>query len=176
MNIQFLEDRWSFGSYSETKHFSNTTDHIVGYIHKPTGNILIKIRDVQIVFGMPSPSITYVDIETGDTVLVSDVENGIEYTPIFHFNSIVSNRIIVFADGSNALSSDTYRLSERVYTAEDTDVECHPSIMIHTFCNRDIDSVEKEMTRIKEKYTRIYFLTKSEVIFQDFHHVPQIIR
>lgn len=176
MNIQFLENKWVFGNHLEVEHFSNLINYIVAYVHKPTGHILVKIREVKVLFGMDSPNITYVNIETDETVLVSDVENGVDYAPVFHFNAIVSNRFIVFADGSNALSSDTYRQTERVYTAEESGVECHPSIMLQTFCNRDIDALEAEFVRIKQKYNQIYFLTKSEIILQDFHFDPQVIR
>lgn len=176
MNIQFLEDKWVLGTHVELNHFSNIPTRIVGYIHKPTSEVWVKIREVKVMFGMDSPNITYVNIENGETAMISDVENGVEFAPLFHFDAIVSNRFIIFADGSNPLSSDTYRQTERVYTAEESGVECHQSIMLQSYCNRDIDAVEAELIRIKEKYNRIYFLTKTDIIHQDFHFDPQVIR
>lgn len=175
MNIQFENDSWVLGELGTHTHADSKL--LIGYINRDTDKLYVEKRVVEIKFGMPSPDVRYVNIDDEkDHLYYGSVINEPQFSPVFHFNAVVSNRFVLFADGSNPLSCDCVRYSEKVYKLDGDEIGEHSSVLFQAFCTRDINTIEENLNRINEKYSKIYFLTKTKMLVRDQCPNIQVVR
>lgn len=175
MSIQFKDNRWLFGDFPVFHEEDNCR---IGFINKENLDVYVEQRVIKIKFGMESPELVYVnssDVE--DTLPFHVVANDEKFAPVFHYTTIVSHRVVLFADSSNPLSADGIRKTEKVFSVtENEEVEVQPSIILQAFCSQNIDDIESELARLKAKYSTLYFLTKTKLISRDIVLNIQVIR
>ncbi len=174
IGIDFASLSWKFSDFKEVPHSDQF--QLIGFYQRSTGHVWVEICDVQIKFGQPSPSIVFKNPKTNAVEQPNKVWNDEDFAPLFHYNTIVSHRFVLFADGSNVLAGDGFRLTEKVYRVFDEGIRKEPSVVLQTFCTRDIDVIHHEMDRIHRKYENIYFITPTTILSTEYTPSFQVIR